>query len=73
MSIASTGMTSWENAKRAAFSPAETAELLGLSEATIYRILRRGDLPSVLIGGSRRIPAAAIQKLLTEGAALQAA
>jgi excisionase family DNA binding protein len=86
MSIASTGLTTWENPghtknvassrgppDRAAFSPAETSELLGLSEATVYRILKRGDLPSVLIGGSRRIPAAAIHKLLTAHATPEAA
>lgn len=71
MSIASTGLGTWET--RAAFSPGETADLLGLSEATVYRIIKRGDLPSVLIGGSRRIPATAIQKLLTADAAPQAA
>jgi excisionase family DNA binding protein len=58
----STDIITWE--KRAAVSPAEAAELLGLSEATIFRLLRRGALASVLIGGSRRIPTTAIQKAL---------
>ena len=71
MSIASNGLSTWET--RAAFSPRETAELLGLSEATVYRLLNRRELSSVLIGGSRRIPAAAIQKLLTANATQQAA
>ena len=63
--MTSTGFSTWEKANRAAFSPAETATLLGLSEATIFRLLKRGALPSVLIGSSRRIPATAIQKALT--------
>ena len=64
MSIASTGISTWEAANRAAYSVAETADLLGLSEATIYRLIGRGAIASVLIGGSRRIPASAIQKAL---------
>lgn len=58
---------------RAAFSVAETAEMLGLSEASIYRLLKRGALPSVLIGGSRRIPATGIHALLTPNETTQAA
>ena len=61
----STDISSWERENRAAFSPAETAKLLGISEATIFRLLKRGALQSVLIGGSRRIPATGIQKLLS--------
>ena len=52
-------------APRAAYSVTETAELLGLCEASVYRALRRGDLVSVLIGGRRIIPASSIGKLLT--------
>jgi len=47
--------------------------MLGLSEATIYRLFKRGELESVLIGGSRRIPAIAIQELLSADATPQAA
>jgi excisionase family DNA binding protein len=61
----STDICSWERADRAAFSPAETAKLLGISQATIFRLLKRGVLPSVMIGGSRRIPSVAIQRALT--------
>lgn len=33
----------------------EAAETLSLSEATVWRLLERGDIPSVKIGRSRRI------------------
>lgn len=75
MSIASTGLSDWEKpVRRAAYSVAETADLLSLSEATVYRLLRRGTLASVLIGGSRRIPAPGIERLLeTQPVAARAA
>ena len=65
MSISSTGPTAvGKGVVRAAYSVAETAVLLDLSEATIYRLIGRGIISSVLIGHSRRIPASAIQKVL---------
>ena len=73
MSIGSVGLTAWESGNRAAFSPHETAELLGVSEATVYRLLRRGIIESVLVGGSRRISVATIKKLHAEGTSAAAA
>ena len=35
----------------------EVAGHLGLGRTTIYRLIRSGDLPSILMGGSRRIAA----------------
>jgi excisionase family DNA binding protein len=65
MSIASTGVSDWEKrAGRAAYSVAETAQMLGLCEASIYRAMRRGDIASVMVGGRRIIPAATIDGLL---------
>ncbi len=73
MSIVSTGTSHWEKypppIARAAYSIAETAELLGLCEASVYRALRRGDIASVLLGGRRLIPARSIEKLLSANAA----
>jgi excisionase family DNA binding protein len=54
-------------APEAALTPSEAAILLRVSAATIYRLVRTGDLPSVHIAGpgsSIRIPAAAIDELL---------
>jgi excisionase family DNA binding protein len=64
----------WERSQpvgpaRAAYSVAETAEMLGLCEASIYRALKRGDLVAVMLGGRRLIPARCIDKLLAAEAA----
>jgi len=34
----------------------EAQEFLALSRATVYRLLEAGTLPSVRIGGARRVP-----------------
>jgi excisionase family DNA binding protein len=37
-------------------SPRETADLLGVSRQTVYRLCNRGVLPSVRVGGQIRVP-----------------
>jgi len=73
MSIASTGATDWEKTAqipaRAAYSVSETAVLLGVSEASVWRALKRRQLDSIMFGGRRLITARSIEKLLTEEAA----
>jgi hypothetical protein len=52
MSTMSTGASRWEkkdHAARAALSVAETAEALGICEASVYRALKRGDLVGVFV------------------------
>lgn len=39
----------------------ETAEALGLGRTVIYDLMRSGELESLKIGRSRRIPTAAIE------------
>lgn len=39
------------------YRPAEAAETLGVSRARLYQLLAAGELGSVKIGVSRRIPA----------------
>ncbi len=39
---------------------AEAAELLGVSRTTVYELLNAGQLESIRIGRSRRIPRAAL-------------
>jgi excisionase family DNA binding protein len=43
--------------------PEEVAQRLNLSRSTIY-VLLHGDLPSIRIGRSRRIPASALREWL---------
>ena len=40
--------------------PEEAAEALGICRSKVYALLRSGDLESVRIGASRRIPADAL-------------
>lgn len=53
---------------RVAYSPAEAAEALGLSRATVHNLIRAGEIASTKIGRSRRIPAAELQRIALEGA-----
>lgn len=59
--------------ERVAYSVRETAELLGLSEASLFRALRRGDIESVMLGGRRLIPARSLETLLAPKAGRQVA
>lgn len=60
MSITETGR------ERPLLSVEEAGEFLGLSRATMYRSIRRGDLPLPLlrISGRWRIPRRALERLL---------
>ena len=42
----------------------EVADRLAISRATIYRLIRRGAIPTVHIGSSVRIPAAELDRWL---------
>lgn len=44
--------------------PEEASELMGVSRSTIYELMRSGELDSVLIRSSRRIPVAAIERYI---------
>ena len=39
----------------------EAGQVLGVSRSTVWRLIQRGDLPSVRRGGRRLVPSAAIQ------------
>ena len=49
---------------RLTYSVAEAAEALGLAKSTTYDAIRRGEIPSVRIGGRIVVPKAALAKFL---------
>jgi excisionase family DNA binding protein len=50
------------------YSPSEAEQLLGVSHATIYRLLRDGKLTAIKIGSRTGITAESIERLCAEGA-----
>ena len=50
-----------------ALKPADAAIALGLSRATIYNLITRGELRAVKIGRATRIPATELERLLASG------
>jgi excisionase family DNA binding protein len=49
---------------RAAYSPKETERLLGVSHATLYRLIAAGRLDARKLGGKTLIIAASLEMLL---------
>ena len=41
---------------REAYSAAETAQVLGISQNTVYTLIRRGELPMKRVGGRVLVP-----------------
>lgn len=52
---------------RLAYSLAETSMQLGLSKATLYRLIARGELKAVRVGSRRLVEAEEIETLLARG------
>lgn len=46
------------------YRPEEAARLLQVSRSTVFELLASGALQSVLIGRSRRVPAAALDEFI---------
>lgn len=46
--------------------PTEAAETLGIGRTRVYEMLACGELPSIRIGRSIRVPVAALQKWVEE-------
>ena len=47
-------------------TPEEVASILKLGKSTIYQMVKRGEIPHILINHSVRIPANALQKWIEE-------
>jgi excisionase family DNA binding protein len=60
--------TNRQNVPRFAYSPAEAAKATGLSRATVFRLIKTGQLASSKIGDRRVITPSAIEALVREGA-----
>jgi excisionase family DNA binding protein len=54
--------------KRRALSPREAERALGISHATLYRLIKAGRLKTIKLGARTIIPVAAIDALLSGGA-----
>ena len=48
------------------YRPAEAAELLGVGRSKVYALLATGEIPSVRVGKSVRVPAAALRRWVEE-------
>ncbi len=64
MSIASCGLGHLPNCLL--YSPAEAERLLGVSHATLYRLIAAGKLDARMIGSKTAITWTSIEKLLVE-------
>jgi excisionase family DNA binding protein len=69
MTATQSGGDSVAPVERYAFRVGEAAALLGISRSKAYIKIRAGELPSVKLGGSRRIPADALRKWISQKAA----
>lgn len=54
------------NFPRRTYSVVEAARMLGIGRNQGYEAVRRGDIPSIMIGKRRLIPRAAFDRLLGE-------
>lgn len=55
-----------EQRRPAFYNVAETAEITGLDESTLYRHLRQGKFPGIKIGGRYVVPRAVIERLIDD-------
>jgi excisionase family DNA binding protein len=47
-------------------TPQEAAEALSINRSTLYILLMRGEIPSIMIGRARRIPLFALQEWIAK-------
>ena len=52
--------------------PAEAAEALGVSRSKIYELISRGDVPSIRVGASVRVPVDALRLWIEQKSAERA-
>ena len=49
--------------ERIFYRPWEAAEALGISATKLYNLIKSGEVPSVRLGGSYRVPVEALKEL----------
>ncbi len=54
----------WPDVERLLLKPEEAADLLGIGRSKLYELLAQGAVDSVRIGGSRRVPRAALEEFV---------
>ena len=59
-------MTNGPTVEKLLYIPVEAAHALGVSRSTIYVLMAGGNLPSVRIGASRRIPAEGLRRYIAQ-------
>ncbi len=64
MSIVSCGLG--RDSLKAFFSPKETEEILGISHATCYRLIKSGELDARKLGSKTIISGESIERLVAE-------
>lgn len=55
--------------EKIAVRPAEAAEALGISRSKVYELIATGEIPSVRIGNSARVPVKALRDLVESATA----
>lgn len=66
ISTAGTSPSRLHVAERAVFCVTEAAEVLGISRALAYELVRRGELPSIRLGRRILVPRIALEQLLSD-------
>jgi excisionase family DNA binding protein len=57
-----------EQVNRRTYSIEEAATVLGISRSAAYRAARRGEIPILVVGHRKLVPAARLRELLGESA-----
>jgi excisionase family DNA binding protein len=61
-----TAATRTEAVPKLLLTPEEAAQALGIGRTKLYGLLRSGHLPSVLVGGSRRVPMTSLKLFIDQ-------
>jgi excisionase family DNA binding protein len=58
----------WPVGEKLAWRVPEAAAALGLGRSKTYELIRKGEIPTIMLGGVLRIPADALRRLIAERA-----